>query len=593
MPAKVFISYRRDDSKYQARMIHEAFCHVLSREDVFMDVDSIPPGANFRKILGDWVGKCDVLLALVGPGWIDATDGKTGRRRLDNPSDFVRIEIGEALARDIPVVPVLIDGAPMPNIDLLTDDLKGLVDRQAEVVEYRTFEADVEGLIKKLGLTQRLGQPGGSRPGPAAEPSPPGPIPEPPAERGGAKVKPWLVGSSAVGVAAVVALVAWMFVLRPVLDERRAREIIASSPNAPAQIGASQPLTGSYHFPVTTGGSVTGIKNGIDRRQFLDELKNPTVIKKLADMAKGEVGWNAPLDTKFVQLETPFNRAMARGHSLAQALLSTSEDPRLGYYQGGPNGPYSRPVTTAEFEDFMQNILPEILAGSNKSEELLGFVATGNALAPISDTQIARGTRFVGDLPTEIAGHPQSYFVEGPLRFPFKRLQGGESIPLPGAGEPPEHMEGDVEGNGPTGGKFNVGSGTPIAPQGERETITLSNGQKVNVNKKVAEQFRGFFNDLIKFGAPVRNLAGFGVSENASQHPIGFAVDWAQHSRDVVVFDVRNWIDNNRVALKKLEQRWGLSGGENWSNPDTGHFAVERIFGEQHLAASQKASQTD
>jgi hypothetical protein len=125
--------------------------------------------------------------------------------------------------------------------------------------------------------------------------------------------------------------------------------------------------------------------------------------------------------------------------------------------------------------------------------------------------------------------------------------------------------------------------------------ITLSNGQKVDVNKKVAEQFRGFFNDLIKFGAPVRGLAGFGVRENPSQHPIGFAVDWAQHSRDVVDSDVRNWIDNNRAALKKLEQRWGLSGGENWSNPNnpnTGHFAVERIFGEQHLAASQKASQT-
>jgi hypothetical protein len=66
--------------------------------------------------------------------WIDATDPKTGRRRLDNPSDFVRIEIGEALARGIPVVPVLLDGAPMPDIHLLSDDLRELVDRQAEFV---------------------------------------------------------------------------------------------------------------------------------------------------------------------------------------------------------------------------------------------------------------------------------------------------------------------------------------------------------------------------------------------------------------------------------------------------------------------------
>ena len=160
MAAKVFISYRRDDSQYQARMIHAAFCKVIPSDDVFMDVDSIPPGANFRKILKDWVDQCEVLLALIGPGWIDARDPKTKRRRLDNPSDFVRIEIGEALARDIPVVPVLIDGTPMPDIGLLPDDLKGLVDRQAEFVEYRTFDADVERLIRKLGLSQGVGRTG-------------------------------------------------------------------------------------------------------------------------------------------------------------------------------------------------------------------------------------------------------------------------------------------------------------------------------------------------------------------------------------------------------------------------------------------------
>jgi hypothetical protein len=156
MAAKVFISYRRDDSRYQARMIHAAFCKVIPRDHVFMDVDSIPPGSNFRKILKDWVNQCEVLLALIGPGWIDARDPKTTWRRLDNPSDFVRIEIAEALARDIPVVPVLIDGALLPDIGLLPDDLKELVDRQAEFVEYRTFDADVDRLIKKLRLDQRV-----------------------------------------------------------------------------------------------------------------------------------------------------------------------------------------------------------------------------------------------------------------------------------------------------------------------------------------------------------------------------------------------------------------------------------------------------
>jgi hypothetical protein len=153
MAAKVFISYRRNDVRYQARDIYEAFCKAIPSDDVFMDVDSIRPGYDFQKILKDWVNKSELVLALIGPAWIDARDPKTKARRLDDPSDFVRIEIGEALARDIPVVPVLIDGTPMPDVGLLPKDLKGLVDRQAEFVEYRTFDTDVQRLIKKLGLS--------------------------------------------------------------------------------------------------------------------------------------------------------------------------------------------------------------------------------------------------------------------------------------------------------------------------------------------------------------------------------------------------------------------------------------------------------
>jgi formylglycine-generating enzyme required for sulfatase activity len=153
MVAKVFISYRRDNSNYQTRMIHEAFSRVLPWEHIFMDVDLIAFGADFRKILRSRVDECEVLLALIGPNWLNATDPKTKGRRLDDPSDFVRIEIGEALVRGIPVVPVLIDGTPMPEVDLLPDDLKELVDQEAGFVEYRTFHADVEQLIRKLGLT--------------------------------------------------------------------------------------------------------------------------------------------------------------------------------------------------------------------------------------------------------------------------------------------------------------------------------------------------------------------------------------------------------------------------------------------------------
>jgi sulfatase-modifying factor enzyme 1/TIR domain-containing protein len=147
---KVFISYRRHDSRYQARMIYDAFQRALPREHLFMDIDSIPPGADFVEILGGWVDECETMLALIGSGWISATDPKTGRRRLDNQYDFVRIEIREALKRGIPVVPVLLDDARMPDADDLPDDLRKLVRRQAELVQFRTFDADVARLMKKL-----------------------------------------------------------------------------------------------------------------------------------------------------------------------------------------------------------------------------------------------------------------------------------------------------------------------------------------------------------------------------------------------------------------------------------------------------------
>jgi formylglycine-generating enzyme required for sulfatase activity len=184
--ARIFISYRRQDARYQARSIHAAFAREAGADNVFMDVDSIPPGSNFRKILKDWVDGCEALLALIGPEWIDVRDPATGLRRLENASDFVRIEIGEALKRDIPVVPVLLDGAPMPRVDQLPEDLQELCDRQAVLVEYRTFDADVERLIRKLRL--------GAAPAPV-----PQPVPAPPANDGRIAIDAAIVTGAANG----------------------------------------------------------------------------------------------------------------------------------------------------------------------------------------------------------------------------------------------------------------------------------------------------------------------------------------------------------------------------------------------------------
>jgi hypothetical protein len=151
---KVFISYRREDTKYQAREIYKALRNVLTPENVFMDIDSIPLGADFVEILGGWVNQCEVLLALIGPAWLAANDPASNQRRLENVNDFVRVEIRQALRRGIPVVPVLLDRAPMPDPTQLPEDIRNLVRRQAEFLEFRTFDTDLARLIKRLELGQ-------------------------------------------------------------------------------------------------------------------------------------------------------------------------------------------------------------------------------------------------------------------------------------------------------------------------------------------------------------------------------------------------------------------------------------------------------
>jgi TIR domain len=152
LAGKIFISYRRAESKYPARMIYESFARVLPPDSILMDVDDIPPGADFVKVLEGWVEQCEVMLVLMGERWANFTDPKTGKRRLDNPKDFVRIEIRGALNRNIPVVPVLLDGAELPDEAELPDDIKGLLNRQAQYVDLRNFGTDVQRLINKLGM---------------------------------------------------------------------------------------------------------------------------------------------------------------------------------------------------------------------------------------------------------------------------------------------------------------------------------------------------------------------------------------------------------------------------------------------------------
>jgi len=114
-----------------------------------MDVAAIEPGRDFRKAIDQSVASCSVLLALIGQEWVTTKDA-AGNRRLDDPNDFVRIELASALRRDIPVVPVLVRGAKMPQADQLPDDLKELAYRNAVELTHARWKSDVQVLLQAL-----------------------------------------------------------------------------------------------------------------------------------------------------------------------------------------------------------------------------------------------------------------------------------------------------------------------------------------------------------------------------------------------------------------------------------------------------------
>jgi hypothetical protein len=116
---------------------------------VFMDVGSIPPGVDFVELIQWAVQGCDVLLVMIGRQWVSITD-EDGRRRLDNPDDFVVLEVRAALDRGIPVVPVLVDGARLPRLEELPESLRPLVRRNAVRVGVESFRSDADRMIEQL-----------------------------------------------------------------------------------------------------------------------------------------------------------------------------------------------------------------------------------------------------------------------------------------------------------------------------------------------------------------------------------------------------------------------------------------------------------
>ena len=145
----IILSYRREDTAWIAGRVHDRLKDHFGEDNVFMDIDSIPFGLDFREHIQDSLNRCDILVAIIGPRW--ATPDEGGKLRLTDETDWVRIEIEAALAKKIPVIPVLIDGTTLPAPADLPEGLRNLAFRQAAPVDSaRDFHPHMDRLIKAM-----------------------------------------------------------------------------------------------------------------------------------------------------------------------------------------------------------------------------------------------------------------------------------------------------------------------------------------------------------------------------------------------------------------------------------------------------------
>jgi hypothetical protein len=150
---RVFISYRRGDTSGHAGRLYDALTAEFGEQHVFLDVDKIEPGLDFVEEVKRAVGGCDVLLALMGADWTTMTNPEGGRR-LNDPHDFVRLEIEGALERGVRVIPVLVEGARMPAASELPDSMTPLATREALEITDDRWKYDVGRLMGVLHQMQ-------------------------------------------------------------------------------------------------------------------------------------------------------------------------------------------------------------------------------------------------------------------------------------------------------------------------------------------------------------------------------------------------------------------------------------------------------
>jgi FHA domain/TIR domain len=212
-PSGLFISYRREDASGESGRLYDHLIAHFGEQMVFRDIDTITPGSDFVSRIEDAVGACQVVLVIIGRSWLTIT-GPDGQRRLDNRTDFVRLELTSSLQQGIRIIPVLVQDAEMPRPQDLPEPLQELSRRNAIELSDDRWGYDVRRLVAAIEKSVRpqRSRPTRDNPPPRQTTTPPPPAPRPSSwarwllriRAGGRRVLRLLIGGLLIGTVLIV-----------------------------------------------------------------------------------------------------------------------------------------------------------------------------------------------------------------------------------------------------------------------------------------------------------------------------------------------------------------------------------------------------
>jgi len=337
----IFISYRREDAAGHAGRLFDRLAARFGKDSVFMDVEGIEAGVDFVETIEGAVGRCAVLLAVIGRNWLNGKDAQ-GRRRLDDPQDFVRLETASALGRKVRVIPVLVEGARMPGADELPEDLRGLARRQALELRDSRWEADIQALI---GVLERVLAP-------AASPTAP---PRQTSEREGRKRAAWAWQGGAAALLLIGAVAGYRLWPdeRAAIPEKPATPIATQTEPRPA---AAQPDT-----PPTAAPQIAPVPQPATQSPAAKRSATAKPAPPDATLA------TAPVTTP-AEAAGPAVRPPAKAKPEAAvavpapartiAIVTLGEPTFRDFWEGERKGPYS-----AKIAGLYRSVLREVAAG--------------------------------------------------------------------------------------------------------------------------------------------------------------------------------------------------------------------------------------